>query len=202
MLKDYLKRVIDKNSGRFVKLSGGKRERIPDDWFKVSVRGSSLEHWNIRDDDEVIVMPYNGDIESRPMVVVDSEFIDAPCNVLKFVSYFDIGYEKMKNISKDVVDNSRKDDRFLREIDYNSDIAGWKSFYKENAGMLYGLDPVYWHKLCMDYQSCLIKDERYKATDSTRIAIVCARYSFRFQWFLVPSEKILGVVRYVVDNSE
>ena len=197
-----MKELIDNNSGRFVKLPGGKRERIPDDWFKVSVRGSSLEHWNIHDEDEVIAMPYNGEIEGKPMVVVDGEFIDAPCSVLKFNSYFDIGFEMIRSVSKDIVDNSKKDDRFLREIDYNYDIAGWKSFYRENARMMSGLDPVYWHKLCMDYQSRLIKDNRYKATDSTKIAIICAHYSFRFQWFLVPSEKILGVVKYVVDNSQ
>ena len=201
--RDYLRNLSDKKSGQFVRLSVVKRERIPDDWFKVSVRGSSLTIWNINDSDDVIAEPYDGksEVERNPMIVVDSEYVDAPCSVLKFVAWFDIGYNKLNNISRDFVENSRKNDRFVREINYNLDIAGWKKFFVENERNMPGIDPVYWHKLCRNYMSLLTKDNRYKETDSTHIAIVCSRYSYRYQYFMVPCEKIKGIVRYVVDNS-
>ena len=199
--RDYLRNLSDKKSGQFVILPGGKRERIPDDWFKVSVRGSSLTCWNIVEDDDVIAEPYKCEIEGNPIIVVDSEYVDAPCSVLKFVVWFDIGYNKLDSMFRDFVKNSRKDDRFVREINYDCDIVGWKKFFIENERNMPGMDPVYWHKLCRNYMSLLTKDNRYKETDSTHIAIVCSRYSYRYQYFMVPCEKIRGIVRYVVDNS-
>ena len=180
--RDYLRNLSDKKSGQFVILPGGKRERIPDDWFKVSVRGSSLTCWNIGEDDDVIAEPYDGkaEVEGMPIIVVNSEYVDVPCSVLKFITWFDIGYNKFNSMSRDFVENSRKDDRFVREINYNLDIAGWKKFFVENEMNMPGIDPVYWHKLCRNYMSLLTKDMRYKETDSTHIAIVCARYSYRY----------------------
>ena len=201
--RDYLRNLSDKKSGRFVRLPGRKRERIPDEWFRVSVRGSSLTRWNINEDDDVIAEPYDvrTGFEGKPIVVVDSEYVDAPCNVMKFVAWFDIGYDKLKRVSGDFMENSRKDDRFVREINYNCDIVGWKKFFVENERNMPDMDPVYWHKLCRNYMSLLTKDKRYKETDSTHIAIVSSRYSYRYQYFMVPCEKIKGIVKYVVDNS-
>ena len=180
--RDYLRYLSDKKSGQFVRLPGGNRERIPDDWFMVSVCGSSLTLWNINEDDDVIVEPYDGkaEVEGMPIIVVNSEYVDVPCSVLKFITWFDIGYNKFNSMSRDFVENSRKDDRFVREINYNLDIAGWKKFFVENEMNMPGIDPVYWHKLCRNYMSLLTKDMRYKETDSTHIAIVCARYSYRY----------------------
>lgn len=170
---NWLRELAD--GGTFIE-SDGQRVRIPDDWQQMTVRGDGLNRWNIKDDDTVVIEPVSGLVDGTPIVVIDTELSMTQQNMLKFCCYFDM--------------QPTADDYQSRR----------PTFYQEHKELMPGLDPVFWNTMCAGYQRRIVRDSRLVQCDNTHVAVVCAYYSFRYHYFMIPAESITGRVRYVIDE--
>lgn len=190
-------------SGTFIKTDAGY-QKISDDWFNTTVKGSGLEYWGLHDEDVVYAEPVFEKMKlmegERPFVVVDKELAEVKQEVLKFVSYFDISPNGYETFSKEVVVNDKRDDVFVAHFDISVDVNKWDKFLKEHERIVPGLSPYAWTSLCKNYEKRLLKDKRLDKTNRHQLALVCTRYSFLYQYYLIPGEAIKGRVRYVIDD--
>ena len=170
---NWLRELAD--GGTFIE-SDGQRVRIPDDWQQMTVRGDGLNRWNIKDDDTVVIEPVSGLVDGTPIVVIDTELSMTQQDMLKFCCYFDM---------------KPSDD------DYRSNRP---TFYQEHRDLLIGLDQVFWNTLCGYYQRRIVCDQQLAKCDHHHAAVACAYYSFRYHYFMIPAESIIGRVRYVIDE--
>lgn len=191
-------------SGTFIKTPDGYK-KISDEWFKTTVKGSGLDYWGLHDEDIVYAESVKDKMKldrgERPLVVVDSELAEVKQEVLKFVSYFDISSNGYETFSKEVVANEKRNDVFVAHFDISVEINMWDKFLKEHERIVPGLNPYAWTSLCKNYEKRLLKDKRLKKTNRHQLALVCTRYSFLYQYYLIPSEAIKGRVRYVIDEQ-
>lgn len=171
---NWLRELAD--GGTYIK-TDGHRMRIPDDWQRVSVRGDGLNRWNIKDNDTVIVEPINGLVDNMPIVLLNTELSQTQQNMLKFCCYFNIQPS---------------------DEEYRSNRP---TFYQENKDLLPGLDQVFWNTLCSNYQRRIVRDNQLAKCDHHHAAVACAYYSFRYHYFMIPKESIIGRVRYVIDDE-
>ena len=190
-------------SGTFIKTPDGYK-KISDEWFKTTIKGSGLDYWGLHDEDVVFAEPVFGKMKlmdsERPFVVVDSELAEVKQEVLKFVSYFDISPYGYETFSKEFVDNEKRDDVFVSHFDISVEINMWDKFLKVHERICPGLNPFLWTSLCRNYEKRLLKDKRLDKTNRHQLALVCTRYSFLYQYYLIPGEAIKGRVRYVIDD--
>ena len=191
-------------SGTFIKTDAGY-QKVSDDWFKTTVKGSGLDYWGLHDEEVVYAEPVFEKMKlmesERPLVVVDKELAEVKQEVLKFVSYFDISPNGYETFSKEVVDNEKRNDVFVAHFDISVEVNMWDKFLKEHERIVPGLNPYTWTSLCKNYEKRLLKDKRLKKTNRHQLALVCTRYSFLYQYYLIPSEAIKGRVRYVIDEQ-